>query len=210
MKDLIARLEADALPEASHEEFCDEGVSKAVGERDEGVGESGTINKDMTIKTAEASQLPVEIATLSTQIAENKKGLPEATELRAAGFHAHFGTFCEAEAGLAALKEAAADGQAWRDRAAFWPEGGRAPARVNHFGSHGQDRGRLRARRVRCGPSRVAGGLKGHHRHTAGDRGRLRARHLGRRGSGVPGHGLVPHFQTENEADMAAKDTEKT
>jgi len=106
MTDLIARLEADALAEASHKEFCDEGISKAVGERDEAVGESETVNKDKTIKSAEASQLSMDIATLSTQIAENKKGLLEATELRAAESAENAKTLSEAEAGLAAVQQA--------------------------------------------------------------------------------------------------------
>merc|ERR1719253_318566 len=106
MKDLIARLEADALAEASHKEMCDEGISKAVGERDEAIGQSETIDKDKTIKTAESSQLSMDIATLSEQIAENKKGLMEATELRAAEAAENEKTVSEAEAGLAAVKEA--------------------------------------------------------------------------------------------------------
>merc|ERR1719277_1588600 len=106
MKDLIARLEADALAEASHKEFCDEGIGKAVGERDEAVGESEGVDKDKTIKTAEASQLSMDIATLSSQIADNKKGLMEATELRAAESAENAKTVSEAEAGLAAVKEA--------------------------------------------------------------------------------------------------------
>jgi len=106
MKDLIARLEADALAEASHKEFCDEGISKAVGERDEAIGQSETIDKDKTIKTAESSQLSMDIATLSEQIAENKKGLMEATELRTAEAAENEKTVSEAEAGLAAVKEA--------------------------------------------------------------------------------------------------------
>merc|ERR1719277_1117446 len=106
MKDLIARLEADALAEASHKEFCDEGIGKAVGERDEAVGESEGLDKDKTIKTAEASQLSMDIATLSSQIADNKKGLMEATELRAAESAENAKTVSEAEAGLAAVKEA--------------------------------------------------------------------------------------------------------
>jgi hypothetical protein len=108
MKDLIARLQADALAEASHKEFCDEGISKAVGERDEAVGESEGLDKDKTIKTAEASQLSMDIATLSKQIADNKKGLMEATELRAAESAENAKTVSEAEAGLAAVKEAIA------------------------------------------------------------------------------------------------------
>ncbi|CAK0907801.1 unnamed protein product [Prorocentrum cordatum] len=106
MTDLIARLEADALAEASHKEFCDEGISKAVGERDDAVGESETVDKDKTIATAEASQLSMDIATLSTEIAENKKGLMEATELRAAESALNAKTVSEAEAGLAAVREA--------------------------------------------------------------------------------------------------------
>jgi hypothetical protein len=108
MKDLIARLEADALAEASHKEFCDEGISKAVGERDEAVGESESLDKDKTIKTAEASQLSMDIATLSKQIADNTKGLMEATELRDAESAENAKTVSEAEAGLEAVKQAIA------------------------------------------------------------------------------------------------------
>ncbi|CAK0818963.1 unnamed protein product [Prorocentrum cordatum] len=80
--------------------------AEAVGERDEAVGESETVNKDKTIKSAEASQLSMDIATLSTQIAENKKGLLEATELRAAESAENAKTLSEAEAGLAAVQQA--------------------------------------------------------------------------------------------------------
>jgi len=106
MKDLIKRLEADALAEATHKEFCDTGISKEVGVRDEAVSGSETIDKDKTIKTSEASQLSMDIATLSSQIAENKKGLNEATELREAESAENAKTVSEAEAGLAAVKEA--------------------------------------------------------------------------------------------------------
>jgi len=106
MKDLIARLEADALAEASHKEFCDEGISQAVSERDQAVGESESLDKDKTIKTAEASQLSMDIATLSKEIADNNQGLMEATELRAAESAENTKTVSEAEAGLAAVKEA--------------------------------------------------------------------------------------------------------
>jgi len=106
MKDLIARLEADALAEATHKELCDGGISQAVSERDAAISNSESIDKDKTIKTAESSQLSMDIATLSKQIAENKKGLMEASELRAAESAENAKTVSEANAGLAAVKQA--------------------------------------------------------------------------------------------------------
>merc|ERR1719293_246335 len=106
MKDLIARLEADALAEATHKELCDGGISQAVSERDAAISNSESIDKDKTIKTAESSQLSMDMATLSKQIAENKKGLMEASELRAAESAENAKTVSEANAGLAAVKQA--------------------------------------------------------------------------------------------------------
>jgi len=84
IKDLVAKLEADKLAEATQKEFCDKSMSAAVTTRDEQQEKKESLEAEMSQKEAEKAQLESEIAALSEAIAANNKALLEATELRAA------------------------------------------------------------------------------------------------------------------------------
>merc|ERR1719409_2722361 len=84
IKDMIAKLEADASAEADQKGWCDEEMEKATNKRDENIGH---VEGDTAAKTqadAKAIQLGEEIQTLMQEVAEAKKGLSEATNLRSA------------------------------------------------------------------------------------------------------------------------------
>merc|ERR1719326_1334313 len=82
IKDLIAKLEADAKSEATQKGVCDKGMAKAISDRDEANAKIEVANAKITTETATKNSLEDEIDTLNGQIAELKKALLEATELR--------------------------------------------------------------------------------------------------------------------------------
>jgi len=83
IKDLIAKLKADAKSEATQKGVCDKGMAKAISDRDEANAKIEVANAKITTLTAKKNSLEDEIDTLNGQIAELKKALLEATELRA-------------------------------------------------------------------------------------------------------------------------------
>lgn len=106
IKDLIARLEAQATEEADQKSYCDKEMTKAVSSRDE---ESGNIEDEKaTISSKEAKkvELKQEIADLSREIADLNKALKEATELRANEKEDNEGTIAKAEDGKIAVDKA--------------------------------------------------------------------------------------------------------
>jgi len=82
IKDLIAKLKADANEEATQKGVCDTGMSKAIDDRDRANANIEAFNAAITESTATKNAREDEIETLNGQIAELKKGLLEATELR--------------------------------------------------------------------------------------------------------------------------------
>merc|ERR1719235_825554 len=108
IKDLIAKLEADAESEATQKAFCDENMEKATTDRDEAIGEVETQTANIDEAKAKIAQLTEEIETLATEIADLRKGLFEATELRAAEKADNEKTIGDSEAGLEAVKDAIA------------------------------------------------------------------------------------------------------
>lgn len=128
IKDLIARLEQDALDEADQKSFCDEQMKTAIDNRDSEQlnieGETATIAK----KEAEVKKLTKEIAELSEEIAELNKALNEATELRANEKAANEKTLEEAEAGKEAVEEAIEVLKKFYDAAFVQKNHGKQPA----------------------------------------------------------------------------------
>jgi chromosome segregation ATPase len=82
IKDLIAKLKADAKAEAEQKGICDTGMMKAVNKRDKANSQIEVANAKITTQTAKKNALKDEIDTLNGEIAELKKALLEATELR--------------------------------------------------------------------------------------------------------------------------------
>merc|ERR1719158_1143857 len=106
IKDLVAKLEADASAEADQKAWCDEEMEKSTSKRDENIG---AMEGDLAAKsTAEAkiAKLEEEIATLTSEIAELTKALNEATQLRGQEQKENLRVISDATAGLAGVTKA--------------------------------------------------------------------------------------------------------
>merc|ERR1711904_212981 len=108
IKDLIAKLEADAESEATQKAFCDENMKKATTDRDEAIGEVETQTANIDEAKSKIAQLTEEIEILGTEIADLRKGLFEATELRSEEKADNKKTIGDSEGGLEAVKQAIA------------------------------------------------------------------------------------------------------
>merc|ERR1719262_2031773 len=106
IKDLIAKLEADAEAEATQKEYCDEEMEKATSARDEAIGKIETQTANIDEAESTIARLTEEIDELATQIADLRKALFEATELRAKEKAENEKTIADSEAGLEAVKNA--------------------------------------------------------------------------------------------------------
>merc|ERR1719235_2977575 len=106
IKDMIAKLEADAAAEGDQKAWCDSEMEKATSKRDENIGAS---EGDLASKTKAEStivKLNEEIQQLMNEIAELNKSLNEATELRRKEQAENTKQLAEATAGLAGVKKA--------------------------------------------------------------------------------------------------------
>jgi len=82
IKDMIAKLEADAAAEGDQKAWCDSEMEKATSKRDENIGNT---EMDLAAKTTAESKIAKEteeIQELMEEISEISKSLNEATELR--------------------------------------------------------------------------------------------------------------------------------
>merc|ERR1719486_1759036 len=106
IKDLIAKLEADASAEADQKAWCDAEMEKSTSKRDENIG---AMEGDLASKSsaeAKIAKLEEEIATLMSEVAELNKALNEATELRGQEKAENIKTLADATAGLAGVTKA--------------------------------------------------------------------------------------------------------
>merc|ERR1719420_1334241 len=106
IKDLVAKLEADASAEADQKAWCDEEMEKSTSKRDENIG---AMEGDLAAKTsaeAKIAKLEEEIATLTSEVAELTKALNEATQLRGQEKAENTKTLADANGGLAGVKKA--------------------------------------------------------------------------------------------------------
>merc|ERR1719191_1493489 len=106
IKDMIAKLEADASAEADQKAWCDEEMEKSTSKRDENIG---AMEGDLASKSsaeAKIAKLEEEIATLMSEVAELRKALNEATELRGQEKAENTKTLADANAGLAGVTKA--------------------------------------------------------------------------------------------------------
>eukprot|EP00747_Dinoflagellata_sp_TGD_P143565 gnl/TRDRNA2_/TRDRNA2_176407_c1_seq4.p1 gnl/TRDRNA2_/TRDRNA2_176407_c1~~gnl/TRDRNA2_/TRDRNA2_176407_c1_seq4.p1 ORF type:complete len:694 (+),score=273.46 gnl/TRDRNA2_/TRDRNA2_176407_c1_seq4:106-2187(+) len=103
IKDMIAKLKADAKKEAESKGFCDREMAEAISNRDE----ANMIIEEKTATTSKLSAEKAELTTdneeLSAAIAENMKALKEATELRNKEKAANEKTLADSEAGKEAV-----------------------------------------------------------------------------------------------------------
>merc|ERR1719327_2265553 len=106
IKDLIAKLEADASAEADQKAWCDAEMEKSTSKRDENIG---AMEGDLASKSsaeAKIAKLEEEIATLMSEVAELTKALNEATQLRGEEKAENTKTIADATAGLAGTTKA--------------------------------------------------------------------------------------------------------
>merc|ERR1719359_844496 len=106
IKDLVAKLEADASAEADQKAWCDEEMEKSTSKRDENIG---NMEGDLASKSsAEATiaRLEEEIATLTQEVSYLTKALSEATQLRATEKKENLRVIADATAGLAGVTKA--------------------------------------------------------------------------------------------------------
>merc|ERR1719316_1082680 len=106
IKDLVAKLEADASAEADQKAWCDEEMEKSTSKRDENIG---AMEGDLASKSsaeAKIAKLEEEIATLTSEVAELTKALNEATQLRGVEQAENTKTLADANAGLAGVTKA--------------------------------------------------------------------------------------------------------
>jgi len=82
IKDLMAKLEADKMNEATQRRYCDKNMAEAITERDDTSDKLEEIKTKLSGQKALEAQLTFEIASLQQAIADNAKALYEATELR--------------------------------------------------------------------------------------------------------------------------------
>jgi DNA repair exonuclease SbcCD ATPase subunit len=106
IKDLVARLEADAESEESQKSFCDEAMADAMKTRDDANSEIEMLAAEKAKLESEKATLVQEIADLAAAIAELKKALIDATDLREAEKAENEKTIASAEEGEEAVKEA--------------------------------------------------------------------------------------------------------
>merc|ERR1719310_2437718 len=105
IKDMIAKLENDASEEADQKAWCDEEMTNAMQQRDTNIGEIEGDTATITKSESTIAKLKEEQATLLQETADLKKGLAEATTLRAKEQEENAKTVQDATAGLAGVKK---------------------------------------------------------------------------------------------------------
>merc|ERR1719265_1633986 len=106
IKDMVAKLEADAAAEGDQKAWCDEQMSSATSQRDENIG---LMPGDLAAKTKAESFIAKEteeVNALMSEIAEVTKGLNEAQQLRSKEKAENTKAISDATAGLAGVTKA--------------------------------------------------------------------------------------------------------
>jgi len=106
IKDMIAKLQADASAEADQKQWCDDEMEKAMSKRD---SNTGSIEGDTAViaeSTAIINRKEEEIQVLLQDMADLTKGLNEATELRGNEKAENDKTVYDATNGLAGVNKA--------------------------------------------------------------------------------------------------------
>jgi hypothetical protein len=106
IKDMVAKLKADASAEADQKAWCDSEMEKSTSQRDENIG---NMEGDQAAKAKASSaiaQLEEDIATLISEVAELRKALNEATQLRGEEKADNTKTLSDCTAGLAGVNKA--------------------------------------------------------------------------------------------------------
>merc|ERR1719240_2221560 len=104
IKDLVARLKADAEAEATTKSYCDTHMKEAVTSRDQYKEELEDTESKISLAESKKQSLEADIASLSKAVAANAKALNEATEIRLDESAANNKTVTEAGAGKEAVE----------------------------------------------------------------------------------------------------------
>jgi chromosome segregation ATPase len=104
IQNLIKKLKEDAAAEADQKGTCDTGMKNAIADRDSANAKIETAKAKLTTLNANKNSLEDEIDTLTGQIAELKKGILEATELRGEGEADNTENLRMADEGAAAVR----------------------------------------------------------------------------------------------------------
>jgi len=104
IKDLIAKLEADAKAEADQKSICDKGMKAAIKDRDEANANIELASAKITSLSAKIEELKSNINQLNADIAAAKKALLEATELRNEDKEDHSTTVSMSEEAIESVK----------------------------------------------------------------------------------------------------------
>merc|ERR1719321_2543043 len=106
VKDLIAKLEADAANEQDQKGWCDSEIEKATSSRDDMISAMEEDNAEKMAAKAAVEKLEEEISELHKEVAELRKGLNEATELRVSEKKENLKTIADANGGLLGVTRA--------------------------------------------------------------------------------------------------------
>merc|ERR1719482_899920 len=106
IKDMIAKLEADAAAEGDQKAWCDSEMEKATSARDENIGAAEGDLASKTKAESTIAKLNEEIQELLNEISELNKSLNEATQLRGKEKAENIKTLADANAGLAGVTKA--------------------------------------------------------------------------------------------------------
>mmetsp|Transcript_103565 Transcript_103565/g.194960 ORF Transcript_103565/g.194960 Transcript_103565/m.194960 type:complete len:751 (+) Transcript_103565:59-2311(+) len=106
IKDLMAKLKADAQDEVTSKSFCDTEMKKSLQKRDSNNLEIEAQNSIIAAKTAKKNKLNEEIDALEVEIADLHKVLDDETKRRAAEKAANDKTIADASSGQSTTEEA--------------------------------------------------------------------------------------------------------
>jgi len=106
IKDMIAKLQADAAAEGDQKQWCDEEMEKSMTKRDENTGAVEGDTAQKAESTSIIAKKEEEIQTLLEEISELTKALNEATELRVQEKAQNEKSVEDATAGLAGVNKA--------------------------------------------------------------------------------------------------------
>merc|ERR1719316_531538 len=105
IKDLIAKLEADADAEATAKTACDENMKSAIEKRDKNAADLETAGAEIDSTTAAINGLKEEVAELAADIADLNKHLLEADEMRASDKAQNEKAIADADEGKSAVDQ---------------------------------------------------------------------------------------------------------
>jgi hypothetical protein len=106
IKDLVARLEQDAVDEATAKSLCDKQMQAGIGERDSKQTQIESLEASLEVARATVKGLSAEILSLDEEIAAQHKALNEMTELRKEERGENNKTISEATTGAEEVKQA--------------------------------------------------------------------------------------------------------